>query len=319
MDLKTQQIVLSAWEKEETTHPHKLCYLYVGTESGCLSVYKCCADLQIHGLHAQSQCLVCLMHNTSAWISHMPQRDLCRNVACLGCQPWVDHGAAVRRVSSESWLTWKQGRSNCDSKVSFSWFWECCVISSNLEPNVIIIYATLFLLFECIFHLGRVFSFSPKFLQSSSAKDYLTKTCLFFFFFLSHCWIQKILAEFSEAGGKLPGKDACTLHMTWKVSPERGYSLDWVFVQWLHLNIQLLSWQILPWNELFCLASCCPVKLHFISLYRNYPKPCFCPWSMPQVGRQSLLISLRGKALLRKVKNLWRTVHFGKKKTLHAL
>lgn len=183
MDLKTQQIVLSAWEKEETTHPHKLCYLYVGTESGCLSVYKCCADLQIHGLHAQSQCLVCLMHNTSAWISHMPQRDLCRNVACLGCQPWVDHGAAVRRVSSESWLTWKQGRSNCDSKVSFSWFWECCVISSNLEPNVIIIYATLFLLFECIFHLGRVFSFSPKFLQSSSAKDYLTKTCLFFFFF----------------------------------------------------------------------------------------------------------------------------------------
>lgn len=159
----------------------------------------------------------------------------------------------------------------------------------------------------CIFFLSKIFA-------EFISKRLFNKNLSFFFFFLSHCWIQKILAEFSEAGGKLPGKDACTLHMTWKVSPERGYSLDWVFVQWLHLNIQLLSWQILPWNELFCLASCCPVKLHFISLYRNYPKPCFCPWSMPQVGRQSLLISLRGKALLRKVKNLWRTVHFGKKK-----
>lgn len=91
--------------------------------------------------------------------------------------------------------------------------------------------------------------FISNFLQSSSAKDYLTKSCLFFFLIIifddSEC--KKNLAEFSETDGELPGKDACPLcSRPRKVSLERGFRLDLIFVQWLHLNIQLLSWQSLP-------------------------------------------------------------------------
>lgn len=95
---------------------------------------------------------------------------------------------------------------------------------------------------------------------------------------LDWCWKQRFCLISEWLMENCQGKGACCLHISpWKASPKKGYPVDWIFSQWLCLNIQLLSWHSLPWNKLFCLTSYCPVKLHFIFLYRNYPILCFSP------------------------------------------
>lgn len=146
------------------------------------------------------------------------------------------------------------------------------------------------------FFFGHAFFLSPNFLQESSGIDYLSihKVAVFplslsrFYFLvnwppaeealLDWCWKQRFCLISEWLMENCQGKGACCLHISpWKASPKRGYPVDWIFSQWLCLNIQLLSWHSLPWNKLFCLTSYCPVKLHFIFLYRNYPILCFSP------------------------------------------
>lgn len=165
-----------------------------------------------------------------------------------------------------------------------------------------------------MFHFGHIFSISPSFLWSSAGNYYLPikkiASSPFFFLFLlanwppikeallERCWTQNIYLRFSEWLRKnCQGKGVCRLHIRHQnVSPKRGHLADWIFGQWLHLNIQLLWWQSLPWNELFCLTSCCQFKLNFIFLHRNYPILCFSVWNVHGVGRHPLLTRLREKA-----------------------
>lgn len=140
----------------------------MGAESVWLSVYKCCADLQIHGMPPQSLCLdcpvVCTMYQLGSTKYHkiwpLQERRLPREPALVwppGCnqncqfrklpvmetgkeQVWqcrIIFSCFIRVLCHVCKLRTKHCSSLCFVLVFFDFFWTCIFFISKFSARII--------------------------------------------------------------------------------------------------------------------------------------------------------------------------------------